>query len=344
MKSKFRFPLTIGLALLCCASLFAKGEEAQWNSYGPEGGKVSLLAIAPSAPATLYATGPGFGTLTVTGSAGNPLTASLSGAGLPLQPPPRSIAKLSARDLGFASQAVGTASAAQTLALSNSGAVGYAIRDITASGDFAIAHDCGASVAPGASCALQVAFMPTATGTRTGNLSVDGGAASVPLTASLSGTGAAPAFDVTADLALKLRASKAAKQGNSRAYILTLFNKSKTTVPGVLIKGALGNGAAYSKAPPFCGASGESLTCHIGTLGGNKQRRLIVTIKSSTAGSPSFNAIVSGEANDPNPANNSAAVATNSKRSERNRETFNGMHAIAPPWPTLREWWRGSAR
>ncbi len=64
------------------------------------------------------------------------------------------------------------------------------------SGDFAQSNNCGTAVAPKTSCAITVTFTPAATGTRTGSLSVTSNA--VPLTVSLTGTGASAAPTVTA--------------------------------------------------------------------------------------------------------------------------------------------------
>src|SRR4029077_14495146 len=48
---------------------------------------------------------------------------------------------------------------------------------------------CGSSLAAGASCTISVTFTPTASGTRSGTLSVTDNAPGTPQTASLSGTG-----------------------------------------------------------------------------------------------------------------------------------------------------------
>ncbi|MEU6406492.1 choice-of-anchor D domain-containing protein [Streptomyces sp. NPDC046985] len=92
--------------------------------------------------------------------------------------------------LTFASQAPGTASAAQTVKVTNSGNASAAISSVAVSGDFAQTDTCGASLASGASCDVSVTFKPTASGTRTGALTVTSDAAGSPLTVALSGTGA----------------------------------------------------------------------------------------------------------------------------------------------------------
>jgi hypothetical protein len=96
--------------------------------------------------------------------------------------------------LTFAAQAVATASAAQIITVKNSGTAALTITQIAATGDFNETDNCvGTPVAVGATCAVQVEFLPTATGTRAGVVTVYGNVAGGQATASLSGTGLAAA-------------------------------------------------------------------------------------------------------------------------------------------------------
>jgi hypothetical protein len=81
--------------------------------------------------------------------------------------------------------------------LVNSGNAGLAITSISISGDFTQSNNCGASLAAGASCAIQVTFTPTAAGSRSGTLTVNDNSATASQTVSLSGTGGAAAFYVS---------------------------------------------------------------------------------------------------------------------------------------------------
>jgi hypothetical protein len=85
-------------------------------------------------------------------------------------------------------------SAAQTLALTNSGNGTLSITSVTLSGsnpgDFAETADtCGSSVAVGANCTIELTFTPSAAGQRTATLNITDNAAGSPQTVSLSGTG-----------------------------------------------------------------------------------------------------------------------------------------------------------
>ena len=96
---------------------------------------------------------------------------------------------LSPVGLTFAIQAVGTASAAQSVLLSNYGTTTLSITGITASGDFSQSGTCDSSLAAGASCTISVTFTPTASGPRSGTVSVTDNAPGGTQTVSLSGTG-----------------------------------------------------------------------------------------------------------------------------------------------------------
>ncbi|PYU91478.1 MAG: hypothetical protein DMG25_14595, partial [Acidobacteria bacterium] len=142
------------------------------------------------------ATGTRTGTLTVTDNAsGSPQTASLTGTGV------APAATLSPTSLTFASQDVGATSAPQAVTLSNPGSGPLSISSIAItganSGDFAQTNNCGSSVAAGAKCTINVTFRPTATGTRTGTLTVTDNASGSPQTVSLTGIGVRPAASVS---------------------------------------------------------------------------------------------------------------------------------------------------
>jgi hypothetical protein len=95
--------------------------------------------------------------------------------------------------LSFGSQATGTTSAAQTVTIHNSGTVAASVSSVASSGDFSQTNTCGSSIAANASCTVSVKFTPTATGARSGNLTVTSNATNSPTTVALSGTGTSTA-------------------------------------------------------------------------------------------------------------------------------------------------------
>ncbi|MBZ5513496.1 MAG: choice-of-anchor D domain-containing protein [Acidobacteriia bacterium] len=101
--------------------------------------------------------------------------------------------------LDFGSQVVGE-SATQTITLTNIGDTSLTTSFAT-SGDFAVTaqtNPCGASLAAGAICNLDITFTPSAGGARPGSATVTFSGAGSPQTISLSGTGtSAPAVTLT---------------------------------------------------------------------------------------------------------------------------------------------------
>jgi hypothetical protein len=95
--------------------------------------------------------------------------------------------------LRFGDQTVGTASAAQTVTLSNPSGAPLQINSVAIAGadpwDFAQTNSCDLAVRPGAGCALSVTFAPTAGGSRTAAVAVGDDAPGSPQFVSLSGTG-----------------------------------------------------------------------------------------------------------------------------------------------------------
>jgi hypothetical protein len=101
---------------------------------------------------------------------------------------------LSATSFTFGPQAVSTLSAAQTLTITSSGNSPVTISSLTVSGDFVESDNCaGQTLAVAATCAVQLTFAPTATGTRTGLLTIFANVAGGQATVALTGTGTAPA-------------------------------------------------------------------------------------------------------------------------------------------------------
>ena len=106
------------------------------------------------------------------------------------------LATLSPPSLNFGNQGVGTTSPPQTVTLTNSGGAPLIISSVTLTGshpgDFIKTADtcAGATIAPGNSCAMSVAFAPTAPAARTAALTIFDNAADSPQNVPLSGTAA----------------------------------------------------------------------------------------------------------------------------------------------------------
>src|ERR1017187_3506901 len=95
---------------------------------------------------------------------------------------------LSPATLQFGSQAVGSVSKIQTATLTNKTTTTVTNVAIAITGDFAQTNTCTTSLAPNASCFINVSFSPTVSGMRSGALTVTSSTGN-PLTSALSGIG-----------------------------------------------------------------------------------------------------------------------------------------------------------
>lgn len=126
-------------------------------------------------------------TLTLVSNASNGAAAlGLSGAGSAAAAP---AVGLTPSSLAFGNQTIGVASTTRSVTLNNSGSAALSISSIATSSGFGVTHNCGASLAAGASCSLSLSFSPSAAGAASGTASVVSNAAGSPHAVSLSGTG-----------------------------------------------------------------------------------------------------------------------------------------------------------
>src|SRR5437764_13794515 len=127
--------------------------------------------------------------------------------------------------LGFGNQLLSTTSTPMTVTLTNTGTAALTISSFGASGDFAAtssgANACPtspATLAAGANCTIDVTFTPTASGARTGTLSVVNNAGGSPQTVALTGNGtAAPNFGLTGPAG-----TQNVKAGNTLMFTVTM--------------------------------------------------------------------------------------------------------------------------
>jgi hypothetical protein len=173
---------------------------AQFDEAQNDGADLRLNVTNASVPLIVASI-----TMSVTNSSGPALTASPT-------------------SLSFGSQAVGSASAAQTVTVSNPGTAAASVSSISAGAPFAETNTCGSSVAAGASCTVSVTFKPTAGGAAEGNLSVASSAPGSPLTVGLSGTGAAAYGGTPAAVPGTVQAANYDTGGQGAAYNVTSVN------------------------------------------------------------------------------------------------------------------------
>ncbi|HEY8996734.1 MAG TPA: choice-of-anchor D domain-containing protein, partial [Edaphobacter sp.] len=168
-------------------------------------------------------------------------TVALAGTGIA----PAGVSLAPLFGVSFAATGVGLTSAPQTVTLTNNGGVALEVSSIAVSGDFNIvagSNTCGASLAPGVACTMQVAFTPTVAGARNGTLTVASSAANSPHTLALSGA--------AVDFALAANGPTAATVASGQSATYSLLY-----TPGPMVAGAAVQ-VACSGLPVFA-------SCHV---------------------------------------------------------------------------------
>jgi len=160
-------PMTLNIS-----SITLSGDFLQENNCGsglPAGASCTIrVAFRPSAE------GSRTGAVTITDDApDSPQTVALMGTG--------TVVQLTLMNVNFGNQRVGTTSPPHTVTLTNTGSAPLNIHGIALTGvnfgDFVETTTCGSTLPPQTSCAIQVRFLPAATGPREASLRVrdDGG-------------------------------------------------------------------------------------------------------------------------------------------------------------------------
>ena len=160
-------------------STCATAASSCWSAYGTG---------LPNAPVVQLSAAPATSSLSV-------LAAATYGRGvwqIPLWTAGMQLttAMVSPDSLTFGEQTYGTTSSPQTVTLTNTGGIALTPTAIAINGDFRETDDCtNRTLNAGASCAIQVNFTPTQTGTRIGTLKISANVAGGQISVDLDGTG-----------------------------------------------------------------------------------------------------------------------------------------------------------
>ncbi len=187
-----------GDVALAIASIAASGDFSETDNCG------AGVAVSASCTIAIVFTpteaGVRSGEAIVTDSAGDsPKVISLTGTGTGPE------AMLSPSSVSFPATVLGITSAPSAVTVTNNGTASLTFTSIAATGDFAVAASgttCSTStpVAASGSCVINVTFTPTASGSRSGSLTLTDNASGSPQTVSLSGIGTGPAVSLSAPL------------------------------------------------------------------------------------------------------------------------------------------------
>ncbi|MFZ6647149.1 choice-of-anchor D domain-containing protein [Undibacterium sp. TJN25] len=168
------------------ASVFTLGGTCSTQAAVAAGASCSILVQANPTSAGNFSA-----SLNITSNASNGAAAiSLSATGAA----PLAVVAASPTAVAFGNQTIGTP-ATQTVTLTNTGNIAATFTSIAVSGSSDIAigtgNTCGASLAPGAKCAVPLVFNPSAAAAVTASLAIASNAAAVQV--GISGTGTAKA-------------------------------------------------------------------------------------------------------------------------------------------------------
>ena len=121
----------------------------------------------------------------------------------------------------FPQTTLGTTSSAQNITVSNTGGTVANLQSIASTGDFMIsANSCGNSLSPSSGCTISITFKPSASGLRSGTLTVADDAGNQ--VAQLTGSGTSPATDELSPAALTFAPQQLSTA--SAAQLVTLTN------------------------------------------------------------------------------------------------------------------------
>jgi hypothetical protein len=237
---------------------------------------------------TPSATGSRSGSLTLTDNAsGSPQTVSLSGTGTTAP-----LVSLSAPSLSFGSQPTSTTSAALAETVPNTGTASLTFTSIAATGDFAVAASgttCSTSapVAASSNCVINVTFTPTATGSRSGSLTLTDNANGSPQLVGLSGTGTAPSVSLSTT-SVSFSNQPVGTTSTASAVTVTNSGTAPLTFTSLAATGDFAiaaSGTTCSTSAPVA-ASGNCVINVTFTPAANGSRSGSLTLTDNASGSP----------------------------------------------------------
>jgi hypothetical protein len=283
-----------------------------WVIQEQVGGSATITnstATGTQAPGAVYNCGVGF---TLTDGGGNSGVTSPTActnitnpAFPPYLPDNGSLVSISPSAVGFGTVATGGASAAQAVTVTNSGSAAAPVSSVAISGDFTQTNNCGSSIAAGASCTVNVTFRPTASGSRTGTLTVT--AAGITNSVPLSGTGVAPGPILTAN-------------PSSLSFVGTIVGSPSATQTVAVSN--TGTTSATVSGVTTSGDFSQTNTC--GTLAVGASCTVTVRFTPSAAGSRTGTLSIASNAN-----NNPATVALSGSGIGANTNVAAGRPATA---------------
>lgn len=191
--------------------------------------------------------------------------------------------------VNFGNEPVGTASAAQTVTVTNTGSLSLNAPKVSITGanssDFVPTPNCDSNLGTGANCTISVTFTPSSSGSRSASLTITDDAPDSPQTVTLTGTGESVPVAGVSPLTLTFAALLVKSTSSSQTVTLSNTGSAALSVGGITTSGDF---AQTSNCGSSVAAGG---TCTINvtftpTEGGSRSGTLTVTDNSNgTTGS-----------------------------------------------------------
>jgi FG-GAP-like repeat/Abnormal spindle-like microcephaly-assoc'd, ASPM-SPD-2-Hydin len=191
---------------------------------------------------------------------------------------PAAIMSASSGKLIFGNVQVGASSSAQTLTLTNKGNLALNLYSVTTSASFPMTTNCGTTLLSGASCTVTITYSPTVPGAVIGQVTFAGSVTGDYLIIPLTGTGQFP----MAVLPLSIKFAATAVGKTSAAQTVTVYNQLSTAQSF-----SFATTANYN-------VSGSGTNPCTGTLAGNSNCTVSVTLSPTQSGAINGSFIVSG--------------------------------------------------
>ena len=187
---------------------------------------------------------------------------------------------LSTTSLLFGNQLVGTTSATQQVTLANVGTTTLTINSIQWSANFSDSNNCNGSLRPGASCRINVRFVPTTTGVLTGTLTITDSDVTSPQVVTLTGTGVAPVLSLSVNV-LPFGNQAVNTTSASQTVLVSNTGTAPLIINNIALNGANPNQFTQNNNCPGTLAVGASCTVNVAfrpRSRGNKSANLNVNV------------------------------------------------------------------
>ena len=158
--------------------------------------------------------------------------------------------------IAFGNQTVGTSSSAHAVTVTNTGSTAATISSIAASTNFAQTNTCGASIAAGASCTVNVTFTPSTASSVSGTVTITSNATNNPTTITLTGTGTTSTTNLALGATMTASSSAPgypatnANDGNSSTYWESLNGSAYPQTLTAKLSSAQSLGSVTLQLPP----------------------------------------------------------------------------------------------